>query len=148
MMMTLMRDLMNQAAMANNTFQMVSEHFDMIKLLKSCINTLSLQAKHKQVTLKGPVFATPLQKYYFLSLFGDARRYGQFILNFLTNSIKFTPVDGEVTVHLNVLSVKDICKKQLKPQASAFLDESLPSASIGISSIGDGDNNSDAVEEE
>ena len=33
MMMTLMRDLMNQAAMANNTFQMVSEDFDMIKLV-------------------------------------------------------------------------------------------------------------------
>ena len=40
MMMTLMRDLMNQAQLANNTFQMINEHFDCIKLIKNCISTL------------------------------------------------------------------------------------------------------------
>ena len=126
---------------------MVSEQFDMITLVKRCINTLSLQAKHHQVTLIGPVFATPLQKYYFMSLFGDARRYGQFILNFLTNSIKFTPVDGEVTVHLNILSTKDI-KQKPERKVSQCLDESNLSESILVSSIGDDDDNSDSAYEE
>ena len=34
MMMTLMRDLMNQAEMTNNTFDMVNEYFNCIDLIK------------------------------------------------------------------------------------------------------------------
>ena len=49
-----------------------------------------------------------MEKYFFLSLFSDERRYEQFILNFLTNSIKFTPAGGEVTVLLNLLSITNI----------------------------------------
>ena len=82
-----------------------------------------------------------------MSLFGDARRYGQFILNFLTNSIKFTPVDGEVTVHLNILSTKDI-KQKPERKVSQCLDESNLSESILVSSIGDDDDLSDSAVEE
>ena len=37
MMLMLMRDLMNQAQLANNTFTMVNEYFDCIKLVGHCI---------------------------------------------------------------------------------------------------------------
>ena len=57
------------------------------------------------MTLAGPIVSDPMDKYLFLSLFSDERRYEQFILNFLTNSIKFTPAGGEVTVLFNVLSI-------------------------------------------
>ena len=40
MMLSLMRDLMNQAQLANNTFTMVNSHFDCIQLVKSCMVTL------------------------------------------------------------------------------------------------------------
>ena len=83
---------------------MVNEYFDCLDLIKRCIDTLSSQAKLKGVVLKGPILAKPLEKYYFLKIFSDERRYCQFILNFMTNSIKFTPAGGEVTVFLNILS--------------------------------------------
>lgn len=76
MMMSLMHDLMNQAQLNNNTFQMVNEHFDCIELIKRCIRTLKLQAGHKNIQLIGPVFANPLDKYYFFALFSDESRYG------------------------------------------------------------------------
>ena len=53
-----------------------------------------------------------MDKYLFLSLFSDERRYAQFILNFLTNSIKFTPAGGVVTVLLNLISIIDEPKSE------------------------------------
>ena len=73
---------------------MVNEDFDCIELIRKCIKTFGLQAKQKQVQITGPKFENPLEKFYFKSLYSDERRYGQFILNFLSNSLKFTPAGG------------------------------------------------------
>ena len=59
------------------------------------------------MSLKGPLLDTPLDRYYLKQLFSDERRYRQFIINFLTNSIKFTPAGGCVTVLLKVISVTE-----------------------------------------
>ena len=75
-MMSLMHDLMNQAQLNNSTFQMVNEHFDCIELIKRRPYDNCHQALHQNIQLIGPVFANPLDKYYFLALFSDERRYG------------------------------------------------------------------------
>ena len=41
MMMSLLADLMNQAQMANNTFQMVNEYFNCLLLIKRSFRTFS-----------------------------------------------------------------------------------------------------------
>ena len=40
-MMTLLKDLMNQAQMTNRTFNMVNEYFNYIDLVKRCLNTMA-----------------------------------------------------------------------------------------------------------
>ena len=40
MMLALMRDLMNQAQLANNTFTMVNDYFSCLSLIKRCMMTL------------------------------------------------------------------------------------------------------------
>ena len=66
-----------------------------------------MQAKLKNVHLVGPILKSPIEKLYFRSLFSDERRYRQVILNFLSNSVKFTPSGGEVKVLLNISAISD-----------------------------------------
>ena len=64
-MLSLLRDLMNQAQMANNTFTMVNEYFNCIKAVKRCFRIMASQCALKKVVLIGPLIANPLEKYYF-----------------------------------------------------------------------------------
>ena len=108
MMSILLNDLMNQAQLANNTFSMVNKKFDCISLIKRCMVSFQVQAKQKNVNLVGPILKSPIDKYYFRNLFSDERRYSQIILNFLSNSVKFTKNDGTVTVFFNIISITDL----------------------------------------
>ena len=65
MMMTLLVDLMNQAQMANNTFQMVNEYFNCKNLIKRSFRTVAAQSSLKSINLVGPIFENPLDRFYF-----------------------------------------------------------------------------------
>ena len=71
MMLTLMRDLMNQAQLATNTFTIVNKHFNCKVLVKRCMQIVASQANNRQIKLVGPVIDNPLGKYYFEKLFSD-----------------------------------------------------------------------------
>ena len=62
----------------------------------------------KKIILNGPILKKRTDKYYFANLFADERRFTQVIVNFLSNSIKFTPQGGHVEVSLNILNLDDI----------------------------------------
>ena len=102
MMLTLLRDLMNQAQLSNNTFTMVDSYFSLKTLIRKCISVTESHSSLKKVRVEGPEFLNPLDKYYFKQVFSDERRYAQIILNFLSNGIKFTPANGVVKIILRV----------------------------------------------
>ena len=58
--------------------------------------------------LIGPVIPNPIDKYYFQSIYVDELRYSQFIINFLSNSIKFTQSGGEASVHLKITQISEV----------------------------------------
>ena len=96
--------------MANNTFTMVNEYFNLKSVVRRCFRTMTTQSSYKQISLVGPIIDSPLDKFYFDHVFADERRYGQIILNFLSNAIKFSNTKGSVSVLLSVISVRDIQK--------------------------------------
>ena len=75
MMTSLMRDLMNEAQLKNNTFAMVNDYFNFIKLVKKCFKTLKIQCSFKKIYLMGPILENPIERYFFQHVFGDERRY-------------------------------------------------------------------------
>ena len=119
---------------------MVNEYFNCIQLIRRSFRTFAAQCALKSVSLIGPVFANPLDKFYFEQLYGDERRYRQFIINFLSNAIKFSNTNGTVSVHLSVNEVIDAKRTQEeykleqeenKSDGSAFiLEEEAPDKEI------------------
>lgn len=100
---TLLQDLLNNAQIQNNVFQLENEFFDMFKILQEAFKINTAQARERQITLRGPVLRYVPHKLYFRNLFGDPRRYIQIIVNLISNAIKFSPQDGVVAVEFNVL---------------------------------------------
>ena len=83
---------------------MIDEEFDLIGLIEKYVESLEQQLKQREVSLVGPIF-NENDKHHFKALNSDERRYSQIIFNFLSNSLKFTPAGGKITVSLNLLEV-------------------------------------------
>ena len=65
------------------------------------INIVKAQANLKQVELKAEVEERG-QMNFLRNIWGDKQRYFQIFNNFLSNSVKFTPENGKVRVHLRI----------------------------------------------
>ena len=83
---------------------MVNKEFDLIRVIDQCIDSLTLQSKQAGVELMRPEVDDPLVETCFRALISDEHRYRQIIFNFLSNSLKFTPQGGKVTVSLESTS--------------------------------------------
>ena len=62
MMLTLMRDLLDQAQLDNDTFTLVNNYFNLLHLVKYCKKMMASRSTLKKVILKGPVFDNPMDK--------------------------------------------------------------------------------------
>ena len=121
---------------------MVNDYFDCSKLVKRCFRIIDAQARHKQVTLEGPIFETLPHRYFFKKLWSDERRYLQIMINFLTNAIKFTPAGGSVKVLLKVISETEISAEEAKNSTSSICsNESAPDKEMNNESKSDNNKN-------
>jgi len=48
---------------------------------------------------------------YFIKIYGDSHRYLQILLNFMSNAVKFTPVQGTITIQTILIDKQTVKRK-------------------------------------
>ena len=89
----LVKDLLQLSRLDNDREKLNRQETDMNKLLVKCAQKVMLTAKAKQQTVECNINEDEP-----LNVFVDIDRIQQVILNILTNSIKYTPEEGRITI--------------------------------------------------
>ncbi len=89
----LIKDLLQLSRLDNNREKLNRQEVDMNKLLRKCAQKVMLTAQSKQQTVECCINENEP-----LNVFVDIDRIQQVILNILTNSIKYTPEGGRITI--------------------------------------------------
>ena len=77
--------------------------FNLHDVVKRAVETLNFQAQQKNIKLRYDFDVESAG--YFMDISGDDNRYQQILLNFLSNSLKFTNIKGTVCIQLRLLDV-------------------------------------------
>jgi signal transduction histidine kinase len=99
MMHHLMLDLLNLAQFESGTFRINNGYFNLINLIKHSFKMLEHFSSKKNITFDIQIEG---DKLCFQQIHGDEMRYKQILLNFLSNSIKFSPKNAQIIVGLKV----------------------------------------------
>lgn len=97
----LMMDLLDLAQMENNTFKLNKDFFNIFDVINAAFNVVSHVSTKKKIELVAPVVNDEDSKY-FMQIYGDKNRFIQVIINFLSNSLKFSDVGSRVNLFLHI----------------------------------------------
>ena len=103
MMTNLINDLLDQAKLENSAFELHNEWFNMHEVIEEAFQIIALQAQRKKISLVQEIDVSKLHN--LKNVFGDRRRYLQILLNFISNSLKFTNKEGCIKVSLFVVEI-------------------------------------------
>ena len=103
MLLNLINDLLDLAKMENSQFNFNTTMFNLHDVVKRAVETLNFQAQQKNIKLRYDFDVESAG--YFMDISGDDNRYQQILLNFLSNSLKFTNIKGTVCIQLRLLDV-------------------------------------------
>ena len=98
----LVSDLMDLAKLENDSFNLSQEYFNLGSTVYEAFQILITQANSNKIQLRAQIdeqFNLNLLE----KVYGDQQRFLQILLNFLSNSIKFTNKGGMITVDIKVL---------------------------------------------
>ena len=102
MMQNLMMDLLDLAQIDKSTFKLNKEFFSLFDVIKQVFQMVSHVADKKMVELISPNISKEDEQY-FMKLYGDKNRFVQVIINFLSNSLKFSDQGSNIILHLEIL---------------------------------------------
>jgi signal transduction histidine kinase len=96
-----MMDLLDLAQMENSTFQLNKQFFSLNDVISKAFDVVGHIASKKRVILecKSP---SERDSTYFSSVNGDETRFLQVIINFLSNSLKFSQEGSKIIVHTKI----------------------------------------------
>ena len=92
---SLINDILDMSKIENGKMALTDEQFDLHELINSITAIVYSQSVFKNIQFE--VYCEDsLQQYYL----GDALRMNQILMNLLSNSLKFTPAGGMITLHV------------------------------------------------
>lgn len=100
----LMMDLLDLAQMEKNTFRVNQDFFNIMDCIKSAFDVVRHVAGKKKIQLVGPSVSFRDHQFY-QAVNGDRDRIMQVIINFLSNSIKFSNHNSQIKVDLSLIEV-------------------------------------------
>ena len=107
MMEILINDLLDHAKLENQSFSFNYDFFDLPSTLEEAFTILAHSASERKIGLRASIDSESNLKY-IRAILGDKRRYLQVLLNFLSNSLKFTNEGGWVTISIKIISMQKI----------------------------------------
>lgn len=93
--MSLINDVLDVSKIEEGKLSIAHEKFELNELIDSISKII-----YPQATEKGLSFRIPLQGITENELYGDSLRVRQILLNLLSNSLKFTPAGGKITLEV------------------------------------------------
>jgi len=104
----LVNDMMDLAKAENNTFKLDNKYFDLGFLIHEAFQIILHSANQKEIELRA--YIDNINNLNDIRYFhGDRRRMLQILLNFLSNSLKFTQDKGKIIV---VICVRDLSQSE------------------------------------
>lgn len=97
-----MMDLLDLAQLENNTFKINKEPFSLPQLIQNAFMVVQHIADAKKVALVPPDLKKE-DAIYFNTVVGDKNRFMQVLVNFLSNSLKFSTENSSIIVHLKLI---------------------------------------------
>lgn len=101
----LMMDLLDLAQMENSTFKLNKEFFSIRNTIKKVFSVVGHIADKKNVQLVKIPVSEHEEKLY-NAIYGDESRFVQVIINFLSNSLKFSESGSKIVIFLKTLEVQ------------------------------------------
>jgi len=94
---------MDLAKMENDKYKLDMDYFSLTDTVYESLDIILHSACSKGIELEVKIDKeSNLQL--INNLYGDSRRIKQILLNFISNSLKFTPSKGKITIGIKVLS--------------------------------------------
>jgi signal transduction histidine kinase len=103
MMENLINDLLDLAKLEHNQFKISNDYFDLASTIYEAFQIIAHQATENKIKLKATIDKSSNLNL-IRSIYGDQRRFLQILLNFLSNSLKFTNPNGSVHVEINIIN--------------------------------------------
>ena len=103
-------DVLDMSKIEANKFELSYIEFDFEKMIKKVVNVNLFRVNEKK-----QLFRLKIDPDIPDMLIGDDQRLSQVITNLLSNSVKFTPEEGEISLSVSLLNLEDnICSLQFE----------------------------------
>ena len=116
----LINDLIDLAKIENNKFSLNQEYADLVETIESALSLLLFQANEKNIEFN--VIIDNKQNISRIEqIFIDTRRLKQILINFISNSLKFTPVKGKIDIVIQINQEQKILNELVKSNSQSLI---------------------------